>query len=53
MAWVERYQQHHDDMSVYYEDDTVVVYQIYRSPEVERRIIEEYERELFEQRRRR
>ncbi|RME83747.1 MAG: hypothetical protein D6775_07320, partial [Caldilineae bacterium] len=50
--WVERYQQFHDDMSVYYEDPSAVVYQIYRSPEVERKIIEEYERELFEGRKR-
>jgi len=53
MDWVARYQQHHDDMSVYYEDASAAVYQIYRSPEVERRIIEEYEREQFERRKRR
>lgn len=50
LEWVERYQQHHDDMSVYYEDDAVAVYQIYRSPEIEREIVEEYEAEQFERR---
>ena len=45
--WAARYQQHHDDMSVYYEDGSVAVYQIYRSPDIERQIIEEYEAELF------
>jgi len=45
--WVARYQQYHDDVSVYYEDGSVAVYQIYRSPEIERQIIEEYEAELF------
>ena len=45
--WVARYQQYHDDMSVYYEDGSVAVYQIYRSPEIERQIIEQYEAELF------
>lgn len=48
--WVASYQQHHDDMSVYYEDTSVAVYQIYRSPEIERQIIEEYEAELFSSR---
>lgn len=51
--WVERYQQRHDDMSVYYADNSVAVYQIYRSPEIERRIIEEYEMELLRRRRQR
>ncbi len=45
--WAARYQQYHDDMSVYYEDGSVAVYQIYRSPDIERQIIEEYEAELF------
>ncbi|MFQ5596199.1 MAG: hypothetical protein ACE5HA_18815, partial [Anaerolineae bacterium] len=48
--WVARYQEHHDDMSVYYEDGSVAVYQIYRSPETEQQIIEEYEAEQFERR---
>ena len=49
--WVARYQKYHDDvsgdLSVYYEDSSVAVYQIYRSSELERQIIEEYEAELF------
>jgi hypothetical protein len=35
----------HDDMSIYYQDQVLAIYHIYRPPEVEKRILEEIERQ--------
>lgn len=43
--WTGRYEGLHDDVSRYYENDSLVIYHIYRPPEVEQRILEEIESE--------
>jgi len=49
-TWVERYQALHDDMRLYYQDQVLAVYHIYRPPEVEEQILEEIERQERERR---
>ncbi|MBN1993424.1 MAG: biotin/lipoyl-binding protein [Anaerolineae bacterium] len=45
--WVDRYQQTHNDMDIYYEDGLIAIYHIYRTPAEEQRILTAIEQGLL------